>query len=220
MFPYLNFHAHREAVSPRETVIRNVLLPLSAEEEDAAVNAGKPFSAGIHPWHLPASSDDALRQLGRMALCSQCVAIGEAGLDKCCTVSFSLQCDAFARQLGLAGERGLPVIIHCVKAWEELLAIMKRIRPGTACVIHGFRGKPQLAENLLTRGFYLSFGLRFNSESLRLCPPERLFLETDEARCSVEALYHTAADLRGCSPESLNMQCLQNLYDISQNAKK
>ena len=214
---YLNFHAHREAV-PGETVIRNLLLPAGKDEEDAITSGF--FSAGIHPWHLPPQADEALRQLARVAAHPRCIAIGETGLDKICPTPFALQLALFERQLALAGTRGRPAVIHCVKAWDELLATAKRTRPAIACVIHGFRGKPRLAESLLTHGFYLSFGPRFNPESLRLCPPGRLFLETDEDPHSVDALYHTAASLRGCSPESLNAQCLQNLRDITQAVKK
>ena len=210
---FLNIHAHRSSVSPCETVVRNFILPLATQALRLELPCGW-FSAGIHPWHLPEVPEESLRQLDVFTHSPRCLAIGEVGLDKCRDASFALQREIFMRQLELASDRRLPVIIHCVKAWSELWAVVKEIRPATACVIHGFRGKPQLAESLLAQGFYLSFGRCYNADSLRLCPPGRLFLETDEAPHSVETVYCAAASLRGCTPEELNTQCWENLRQI------
>ena len=100
------------------------------------------------------------------------------------------------------------------------MALKKDFPRTLPCVIHGFRGKPQLAGNLLSQGFHLSFGFRFNPQSLLLCPPDRIFLETDEDPRPVEELYRTAANLCGCTPEKLRIQCLGNLARIAQPSKK
>lgn len=213
MDSFLNFHTHRMAVSPSETVIRNLPYPFSAHDEDGLTGSGW-FSAGIHPWHIPEDCGPVFDRLSHLWRSPHCAALGETGLDKCCRTPFPLQKEVFVRQLEAAAAYGLPVVIHCVRAWGELLEVHKDIRPSVPCIVHGFRGGPALARQLLDKGFYLSFGFRFNTQSLAECPSVRLFLETDEDARSVEELYHTAARLRGCLPSELGLQCRSNLHDI------
>lgn len=216
--PFLNFHAHRPAASSAETVIRNYVFPQEQPEETTP--SGHPFSIGIHPWHIPHDIGTAWEELERQAASPGCIAIGEAGIDKNTDTPVSRQAELLLRHAELASARHLPLVIHCVKAWNELIALKKGFPHNLPCVIHGFRGKPQLAESLLAQGFHLSFGFRFNPQCLRLCPAGRIFLETDEDPRSVEELYRTAASLRGCTPENLRAQCLDNLARIAQPSKK
>lgn len=214
MDAFLNFHTHRAAVSPSETVVRNLSAPYSDGNSEECIAEGW-FSAGIHPWYVPEDCGPAFSRLAELWRSPCCIALGEAGLDKCCRTPFPLQREVFVRQLEEAGAYGLPVVIHCVRAWGELLEVRKQVRPAVPCVVHGFRGGPALAGQLLDNGFYLSFGFRFHERSLTLCPSDRLFLETDEDSRSVEELYHMAARLRGCLPGELGRQCRKNLRDIS-----
>lgn len=161
METFLNLHAHRPAASSSETVIRNYILPLPPAGHEEP-EYGQAFSAGIHPWYIPAHPEETLKELDRLAASPFCKAIGEAGLDKFVSTSLSLQRELFVRQAELAAVHRLPVIVHCVKAWDELLSARKDIPAAAVCIIHGFRGKPQLAESLLGKGFYLSFGFRFH----------------------------------------------------------
>lgn len=219
METYLNLHAHRPAASPSETVVRNYILPLppSGHEEP---EYGQTFSAGIHPWYIPAHPEETLKELERLAASPSCKSIGEAGLDKYASTPLPLQRELFIRQAELAVSRQLPVIIHCVKAWDELLAIKKDFPETLPCIIHGFRGKPQLAESLLSKGFYLSFGFRFHPQSLTPCPSDRLFFESDEDLRPIDTLYHIAAELRSCTPEGLRAQCWENLVRTGPSSKK
>ena len=81
-------------------------------------------------------------------------------------------------------------------------------------IIHGFRGKPLVAYQLLQHDFYLSYGEKYNEESLRITSPERLFLETDEARISIETLYVRAAEIRGISVEELSQIIQANVKKV------
>lgn len=213
MNAYLNFHTHRTAVSPQETVIHN-LLPFPPEKK-GSITGNEWFSTGIHPWHIPEDLERAFTELETSCRSRQCAILGEMGLDKCTDTPFALQREVFVRQLKLAESHQLPVVIHCVRAWSELLEIQKKVHPTIPCVIHGFRGAPALARQLLDKGFYLSFGFRFQAQSLILCPSDRLFLETDEDNRSVEELYKEAAAARGCSMDALGLQCLDNLRQIN-----
>ena len=86
------------------------------------------------------------------------IALGEAGLDKCCHVPFALQEEAFRMMGSFSEQHCLPLIIHAVKVYNELIALKKEIHPSQPWIVHGFRGKKELAQSLVRQGFYLSFG--------------------------------------------------------------
>lgn len=98
------------------------------------------------------------------------VAVGEAGLDKLCDVPLPLQQEAFQAAIELSEKYRFPLLIHAVKATVELLVFQKKHRPTQPWIIHGFRGKKELAEDLLRHGFYLSFGKKYQEKP---CLPYR-----------------------------------------------
>lgn len=113
---------------------------------------------------------------------------------------------------GAAGdERELPLLIHAVKATEELFAIKKEMRPRNAWIIHGFRGKKELAESLLGQGFYLSFGEKYQPEALRITPEDRLLLETDEATADIADVYERVARERKRGLEELTAKVQETI---------
>lgn len=218
MQTFLNIHTHHPAASASESAIYNYILqnvPVIEEPPTDTV-----FSAGIHPWFLPTNHEEYYAYLMRLAAQPNCIAIGECGLDKIISTGLSRQSDVFRKQIEIAATFRLPLVIHCVRAWNRLYAIQKDIPVGLPCIIHGFRGKPDLAEQLINKGFYLSFSFKFNPDSLQHCPPDRIFLETDENPLPVEHLYRSAAELRHCTAEELNTQCWENLRRIVPASKK
>ncbi|GAT62776.1 TatD family hydrolase [Paludibacter jiangxiensis] len=164
------------------------------------------ISVGLHPWHVGTDWEEQLRMLGEVAGKKRVMLIGEAGLDKLCKTDFALQQTVFLRQIELSEEVQKPLIIHCVKAWPELIGIRKKMLPSVPWVIHGFRGKPELASQLLELGLYLSFGEKFNVDSLRITPLEKLCTETDESRLPIEEIYCKIAEVKGVSVEELLSQ--------------
>jgi TatD DNase family protein len=114
-----------------------------------------------------------------------------------------------------------PLVVHCVKALDLLLRLRRELRPAMPWMLHGFRGKPRQMESLLEAGCYVSFGLHHNEESLRLCPLQRLMLETDDAfRPSTETegsdvpliaeLYNKVAAARGIEMRDLCDEMAEN----------
>ena len=137
------------------------------------------LSVGIHPWYL--TDDDAENQLELLRKAienKQVLAIGECGLDKLKGPSMELQKVVFKEQMAMAEEHGLPLVIHCVKASNELVQLKRQTHPDQPWIIHGFRGKEALAKEFIQHGFYLSFGACYQEEALRSVPVERLFIET------------------------------------------
>ena len=160
-----------------------------APSSDAVVNLrpggsvveGGYFSAGIHPWDTPCG-EEAFKWLESIACESHVVAIGECGLDALRGAQLAEQETVFIRQARLAEALEKPLIIHCVRAWHRLLALRPQLPDNVRLIVHGFRGKPALARQLLAAGFDLSFGEHFNSESFSLTPSDRRFLESDEGK--------------------------------------
>lgn len=214
MTTYLNFHAHRMATAPDEEVIRSFCFPFSDTEQEAWSHT--PLrSTGIHPWHIPENWEEALHDMAcRITDDPQCVAIGEIGLDRCIATPMQIQNEVFAAQLRMASRLDRPAVIHCVRAWDELLAVYRSAKPQVPCVIHGFHGKPEQCRQLLRHGFWLSFGFHFHPDSLTACSSDRMFLESDEDLRTVSSLYSIAADLRGGRPEELAEQCRRNCSDL------
>lgn len=136
------------------------------------------FSAGIHPW-MADRADEYWQWLEEVLAHPRVLAVGEAGLDALRGPDQATQTRVFERQAELSERFAKPLIIHAVRSWPALTALRRRLKPSQPWIIHGFRGKPELARQLLDQGFSLSFGHRFNPDSYALTPPERRYSETD-----------------------------------------
>jgi len=157
---------------------------------------------GIHPWR--ADEEFAVPDL------SATFAIGECGLDALRGPSMAVQEEVFLQQIRLSEQVRKPLIIHCVKALDRLLQMHREQRPTMSWMFHGFRGKPQQLHSLLDSGFFVSFGHSCNDESLRLCPLDRLLLETDDRTCSIVELYNSVAEKRGLEVTALCKAMAEN----------
>ncbi len=144
----------------------------------------------------------------------QFVAVGEAGLDKLAIASMELQLTVFKAQVRLSEEAGLPLIIHCVKAMDELLAVKKEFRPQQAWIWHGFRGKTEQAMQLLKKGLLSLFGEHYPDETMQIVPDERLFLETDNSSLDIEDILCRAAKVRGVEVEVLCEVIRRNIQNV------
>jgi len=167
------------------------------------------YSVGIHPWHAGASE---LKIVETMAEHPNVVAIGEAGLDKLASAPLKVQEELFISQIELAEKLRKPLIIHCVKAWQELIDIRKRYKSDIPWIIHGFRGNGELARQLLRFGFQLSFGLHFNPDALSAAwGTHCLYAETDEVNSSIEDVYSRIAAQLSITVEALAHEISENI---------
>jgi TatD DNase family protein len=143
---------------------------------------------GIHPHEASTYSEAALAELRQLAAWSGVVAIGETGLDYYRMLSpREQQLRSLERQLALARELGLPVILHNRDSHADLMALLREHAPGLRGVFHCFLGDRQMAEECLAfAGFYLSFAgpltYRANTalqEVAAWAPLDRVLVETD-----------------------------------------
>lgn len=191
----VDIHTHQLPQVPGEAIVNCYPETFSPQE-------GGWYSVGIHPWYI-AAPDDKKNCLEALVRHPQVLAVGEAGLDKLADAPMDLQIEVFEFQARLAEEVEKSLVIHLVKATDELLKLRRTLRPAMPWVIHGFRGKAALAEDYLRHGFYLSFGEKYQAEALLTTPADRLFIETDESTVPIKELYARAAALRGMSPEEM-----------------
>lgn len=172
---------------------------------------GKEISIGIHPWHIDDNWKKQFCTIKKNASKENVRAIGECGIDKAKSTSgIEVQKEVFKAHAYLAEETRKPLIIHCVKGMDEIIAIRKEIMPKQPWIIHGFRGKPQQAEQFINTGLYISFGEKFNIESIKNIPTERLFIESDDCRISIHEIYKRIAETRCCSVTELATAIMKN----------
>jgi TatD DNase family protein len=172
------------------------------EEIDAIVKGRDNWiSAGIHPWYINKEDwQKDLQTLKKWIDNEQVMAIGECGLDRLAQVSIAQQLLVFDAQVKLAEQVQKPVIIHCVRAFNELIQWKLQNKPFVALIIHGFNNKQEVAQQLLAHGFYFSLGTALvnpnsnASKVIKLIPIERLFLENDDRETPIEAVYEAAAN--------------------------
>ena len=178
------------------------------------------YSIGIHPWYIDENRlDEDLKIIESKLTEKKCLAIGECGLDKKIEKSLDIQIEVFKSQLALAEKYQKPVIIHCVAAFQEIIAIRKQKEITVPMIIHGFSKNEQTAKQLLDHGFYLSFGkyLLRNPELesvFQSIPNDRFFLETDTITESILDVYTLAAKYKNISIQQLRQQLKQNFKTV------
>jgi TatD DNase family protein len=235
------FDADRDAVvaRAREAGVTDLLI-VGGVDEDAghrralqvAESLGFPASAGIHPHEARLASEAVYDELRGLARERRIRAVGEIGLDFHYDHSpRDQQREAFRRQVRLAREVGLPVIVHTREADQETAALLEEEGAGeVGGVIHCFTGGPELARRALALGFYISFSgivafprAEVIQEVARTVPLDRLLVETDapflappphrgkrnEPAFVVEVARKVAA-VRGMAPEEVGAAAARN----------
>jgi TatD DNase family protein len=189
-------------------------------------------TAGVHPNDAPKADENTFRDLERLLRHPRVKALGEIGLDNHWGVAPEVQTPVFLRQLVMAAEARVPIVIHTRDAWETTLHILREhwAPTGLPCVMHCFTGDAAQARECLDLGFYLAFGgvTTFPKsasvrEAARLTPGSRLLIETDAPylapvphrgkRNEPAFVAHTAralAEIRGVALEELARETTGN----------
>lgn len=207
---YYDIHTHQIPFHKEDIAVINRIVSPMGDMQPGSLPDTVIRSYGIHPWYIYNVKEqmDLLRVL---VSGSGVVAIGEAGLDTLAESPMDLQKEVFLAQANLAEETHKPLIIHCVKAWADLIACKKAVKPEMPWIIHGFRGNGELASQLVRLGFYLSFGDRFNPSALRAAWPDFLFLETDDKSIDIRGVYQNVAEALDIPEEKLRIQIAKNV---------
>lgn len=211
-----NIHTHKS--SGAENVLE--IVNQYPNEFDASV---KYFSIGIHPWHINVESEEKeLAIVAEKLQLPNCLALGECGLDKRIETPLEVQTQIFEKQLLLVKKYKKPVILHCVSAYQEVIAIKKKLHIEEPMIIHGFSKNSQVAQSLLDNGFYLSFGkyLLRNPELAMVfqkIPHDKFFLETDTIDETILDVYQKASEIKKINLETIvesNFKKIFKSYDF------
>ncbi len=144
-------------------------------------------TVGIHPHDAKTLDDKLFYELKQWAENPKVVAIGEIGLDfHYMNSPKDIQIDAFKKQIALARELSLPIIVHSRDAKDETLDILKKDASGMPGVLHCFSGDIDMAKQVINMGFYISIAgpVTFKKaeelrEVVKTLPDERILIETD-----------------------------------------
>lgn len=215
--PYIDIHTHKFCKGD-VVCIKNVF----PDELKSGSSASGLFSCGIHPWYIKNDTDleAQLQRINNEISGENFMALGEAGLDKLCDTSWALQQKAFKKQISLSESFQKPMIIHCVKAWDDILHFRKVEKVQKIWIIHGYNSSEQMAKQLIASGCLLSFGsLILNTDSkaakiLSALNQEDFFLETDDADDNIEKIYKKASEIRNVDIEKLKVQQYKNFERI------
>lgn len=211
---FIDIHTHNQ--TSNKHALNNIIA-----NKYYKLDENKFYSIGIHPWYLDEDSTLELQiktMTTELEKNTNILAIGECGLDKLINQPLEKQKTIFTIQIELSEILKKPLIIHCVKYWQEIINIHKKIDPKMPWIVHGFRGKPQLAKDLLKSNIYFSIGEHFNEETLRIIPLDCLFLETDESPIDIQCIYEKAANTLNISLDTLRQQIIQNAQNVGLNA--
>lgn len=214
-FDFIEFNADRSALWRACNVqgVTRLLMPgvtplqWQRAAQLCADYEGLCYAAGIHPHWIeqqPWFQKDAVDLLSETTLeniaalirqeilrpakgvATACVAIGECGLDKMIATSLDVQQQLLTTHIEVANQVRKPLIIHCVRAHNELITLLKKHKPSYGGVIHAFSGSYEIAQQYVALGFYLGVGGTITYEraqktraALAKIPLEYLVLETD-----------------------------------------
>ncbi len=214
---YLDFHTH----NPDPQIGVNQIYNILVDRECPILPSANWFSVGVHPWYIQKETvDQQLEFIWDIARNPQVKMVGETGLDKLVGTSLELQQEVFIQQIRIAESVQKPLVIHCVRAFNELLSIKKVLKPKVPCIIHGFSKKPEVAKELTRNGFYLSFGKALLDyphvqEALRVVPLGNVFFETDDDfKLTVESVYQKASQVLNRDLETLKEDIYFNFLSL------
>jgi len=185
---------------------------------------------GVHPWKVEERSENGEEHLKAMLIRFPKAGIGEIGLDGLLTdAPMDLQVQVFRQQLKISRQFKRPCTIHAVKAWSQLLPVLKE-SPPPKFLLHSFGGSAEQVGTFLKWEAYFSFGgavIRHSNsqkvkEALQTVPADRLLLETDAPFQHPEGKDHrqepagllkiaeAVAEVRGEPIEDLLKNCEEN----------
>ena len=213
VFMFLDIHTHN--ISSSSSSVLNIIVGRDV------LSVGNKFSLGIHPWYI----SDVKYQVSILKTeldkeNSNFLFIGECGLDKVKGVQYGEQEEVFRKQIKFSEDYKKPLIIHCVKSYNELIKLKKELKPTQPWIVHGFNRKKTIGDSLIKEGMFLSFGYSFlnslkGAEVLQSTPLNKLFFETDNNNeFTIEEVYILASEILNIDIETLKEKIKENLWQV------
>lgn len=186
-------------------------------KSDSKVFESDCFSFGIHPWKASEIEDNFLNFENEISS-KKCLAIGEIGLDKLKGPSIDIQRKEFLKQIDFSEKYELPILLHCVKSWNEILEIKKYLNPKQTWIYHGFN-KAGIVNEVIKSDIYISIGSSILSNSklqeiVNFIPNDRLFLETDDSNLDIFEIYKKVSEIKKIPLSELEQIIEQNFKRV------
>lgn len=217
-YQWLDVHTHHLPEDPNVGAVLNIRFPRIPALQPAW------YSAGIHPWDVEdIGLDESLVALEKFIKeqRNNTLAIGETGLDALRGPSIEVQKKAFLKQASLGDQFKKPLIIHCVKCWDDLIQLKKLHKPTVPWIIHGFQKSVPLAESLFKHGFYFSLGAALCRKGLawteffNRIPIEYCLVETDDQQeWTISQITQAMSRWSGVEEEKLRLLLHSNFQKI------
>jgi TatD DNase family protein len=235
--PFIDIHTHRRTSAAGTISVSNFS---QKDLENGVYTEGSSFaSVGLHPWFLTKENHEIdFKKLSQLVHNQNVIAIGECGLDKLKGEDLAFQTAAFEAQIRLAESVSKPIVVHCVRAFGEVIAIKKRLKPTVPMIIHGFNKNEKVLTELLRHGFFISIGASILpqngvytdlsrdyregspfSEILRKIPLDSLFFETDDVEnVDISDIYNTAAKVLKIELSDLKSRIYKNFEHLQKRS--
>lgn len=192
-YKYIDIHTHDKKSESNTIFVRS--FSMSDFKKNYIKNKNEYISLGIHPWEIKKINLEISLALIEENIISKNISmIGECGLDKIVENDIAHQIEVFKRQIELSEKYNIPIVIHCVKAYNELIELRKMYKKST-WIIHGFNSNKIIANKLINENTFFSFGhLLLKNKKLQdlilSFPIENIFLETDDSKNNIEEMYN------------------------------
>jgi len=211
MLPYIDIHTHQLQENSDIFQLLNCIIGKENFPNEIC-------SVGIHPWYIDNEKEIQFELLKSTASAENVLAIGECGLDKITETDWYLQIEIFEKQIQLANALHKPLIIHCVRAYQEVFTILKDQKVNVPVVFHGFNKKAELGNSILHQGYFVSLGSSIlngiQDDFIQSVALDKIFFETDDKSTNVVDIYSYFCSVRKISMSDLLEQIVKNFHNV------
>jgi TatD DNase family protein len=211
---YFDHHTHISGPPSIASEITNIVSIDASNFEDLGkiseiTSMGHGFTIGLHPMSYNFMTFEHVSRIIHQNR-DDILGIGECGLDTRIAVPRQHQIELFTAHAEMAREMHLPLIIHCVRSYDDIVHLHQRLKPSNPWIIHGFNRSESIAIKLLDQGILLSIGKELLdpghpiSNFFKKIAEYPFFLETDGKDIAIQTLYQQASNMLDMSIEAIS----------------
>lgn len=220
---FINIHSHSiDSISSNEIRVINI-YPECINIGKLPQNNNLLFSSGMHPWFIKDASDSSVSKISEYS--KELLFIGETGLDRMRGPSLEVQEKVFLKHLEISEIEKLPVVLHCVRAFPELIVIRKKRKILVPWIIHGYMGNLEIANSLVEHGIMISFGAKLLKSNklqniLNNIQLKYILFETDDSKVEIQEIYNKASGILNIDLDKLKEQIQRNFIELISRRSK
>jgi len=211
---YFDHHTHISGPPSIASEIMRIFSIDASNFEDLGkiseiTTMGHGFTIGLHPMSYNFMTFENVSSIIHQYH-DDILGIGECGLDTRIAVPRQHQIELFTAHAELAMEMHLPLIIHCIRSYDDIVHLHQRLKPSNPWIIHGFNRTESIAIKLLDQGILLSIGKELLdpghpiSTFFKKIAEYPFFLETDGKDIAIQTLYQQASNMLDMSIEAIS----------------